>query len=202
MYLGVGELHEDKFSEMKVEATYQELTGNAFNTQIYTGIPLSPDPICPFTLNLYPSTLMEEELRSDRPLIFSLVTIGLFVAAALALYAYDYQVEQRKRNLMKTAQKTDAIVSNMLPANVRDILYQKAADEESLSNDGDDEHGVHSMFKGLAIADLYPSATIIFADISRFTAWSSTREPTQVFQLLEVCISYEALVTYVGRYLC
>ena len=130
------------------------------------------------------------------------MTIGLFVAAALALYAYDYQVEQRKRNLMKTAQKTDAIISNMLPANVRDILYQKAADEESLSNDGDDEHGIHSMFKGLAIADLYPSATIIFADISRFTAWSSTREPTQVFQLLEVCISYEALVTYVGRYLC
>jgi class 3 adenylate cyclase len=28
-------------------------------------------------------------------------------------------------------------------------------------------------------------ATILFADISGFTAWSSTREPSQVFQLLE-----------------
>jgi len=35
------------------------------------------------------------------------------------------------------------------------------------------------------IADLFPSATVIFADISGFTAWSSTREPTQVFTLLE-----------------
>jgi class 3 adenylate cyclase len=93
-------------------------------------------------------------------------------------------VEQRKRNLLKTAEKSDAIVSNMLPANVRDILYHNGADDESISNN-DDDKGVHSMFKGGVIAELYPSATIVFADISRFTAWSSTREPSQVFILLE-----------------
>eukprot|EP00977_Amphora_coffeiformis_P020476 scaffold8300_cov171-Amphora_coffeaeformis.AAC.1 len=35
------------------------------------------------------------------------------------------------------------------------------------------------------IADLYPQTTIMFADISGFTAWSSEREPSQVFTLLE-----------------
>jgi class 3 adenylate cyclase/HD-GYP domain-containing protein (c-di-GMP phosphodiesterase class II) len=35
------------------------------------------------------------------------------------------------------------------------------------------------------IADFFPATTIMFADISGFTAWSSTREPTQVFTLLE-----------------
>jgi hypothetical protein len=35
------------------------------------------------------------------------------------------------------------------------------------------------------IADLFPGATISFADIVGFTAWSSTREPCQVFSLLE-----------------
>jgi class 3 adenylate cyclase len=30
-----------------------------------------------------------------------------------------------------------------------------------------------------------PDTTIMFADIAGFTAWSSTREPCQVFQLLE-----------------
>jgi Adenylate and Guanylate cyclase catalytic domain len=35
------------------------------------------------------------------------------------------------------------------------------------------------------IADFFPAATILFADIIGFTAWSSTREPTQVFILLE-----------------
>ena len=35
------------------------------------------------------------------------------------------------------------------------------------------------------IADIFPETTVVFADIVGFTAWSSTREPTQVFTLLE-----------------
>ena len=35
------------------------------------------------------------------------------------------------------------------------------------------------------IADLFPHTTVLFADISGFTAWSSSREPSQVFILLE-----------------
>lgn len=35
------------------------------------------------------------------------------------------------------------------------------------------------------IADLFPNTTVMFADISGFTAWSSVREPSQVFTLLE-----------------
>jgi class 3 adenylate cyclase len=34
------------------------------------------------------------------------------------------------------------------------------------------------------IADLFPHTTVLFADIVGFTAWSSEREPAQVFQLL------------------
>lgn len=35
------------------------------------------------------------------------------------------------------------------------------------------------------IADLFPSTTVMFADIAGFTAWCSIREPTQVFIMLE-----------------
>lgn len=35
------------------------------------------------------------------------------------------------------------------------------------------------------IADLFPQVTVLFADIAGFTAWSSVREPSQVFTLLE-----------------
>jgi Adenylate and Guanylate cyclase catalytic domain len=35
------------------------------------------------------------------------------------------------------------------------------------------------------IADLFPNTTVLFADIAGFTAWSSVREPSQVFTLLE-----------------
>lgn len=35
------------------------------------------------------------------------------------------------------------------------------------------------------IADLFPCSTVMFLDIAGFTAWSSEREPAQVFKLLE-----------------
>ncbi len=35
------------------------------------------------------------------------------------------------------------------------------------------------------IADFFPNCTVFFADIAGFTAWSSTREPAQVFILLQ-----------------
>ena len=37
----------------------------------------------------------------------------------------------------------------------------------------------------LPIADLFTDCTVIFADISGFTAWSACRTPSEVFQLLE-----------------
>jgi len=35
------------------------------------------------------------------------------------------------------------------------------------------------------IADLFPYCTVMFADVAGFMAWSSTREPAQVFVLLQ-----------------
>jgi class 3 adenylate cyclase len=39
------------------------------------------------------------------------------------------------------------------------------------------------------IADRYPDCTVFFADIVGFTAWSSTRDPVEVFVLLEALVS-------------
>ena len=41
------------------------------------------------------------------------------------------------------------------------------------------------IIKSKPLADLFPQATVLFADMVGFTAWSSIREPTQVFTLLE-----------------
>ena len=50
------------------------------------------------------------------------------------------------------------------------------------------------MYQTKPIADLFPNSTIMFADIAGFTAWSSVREPSQVFTLLEtVYQSFDAI---------
>ena len=52
------------------------------------------------------------------------------------------------------------------------------------SHDTNEIQGDEDLPMTSPIADLYPSTTVLFADISGFTAWSSEREPVQVFQLL------------------
>jgi class 3 adenylate cyclase len=43
-------------------------------------------------------------------------------------------------------------------------------------------------------ADLFPNTTVMFSDISGFTAWASVREPSQVFTLLEqIYNSFDAI---------
>ena len=42
-----------------------------------------------------------------------------------------------------------------------------------------------TIYDDAPIADLYSACTVIFADLVGFTAWSSTRDPEQVFVLLE-----------------
>jgi Adenylate and Guanylate cyclase catalytic domain len=62
-------------------------------------------------------------------------------------------------------------------------------DNRSLHNTNSEEltdkelHDI--MYRTKPIADLFPETTILFADIAGFTAWSSVREPSQVFVLLE-----------------
>lgn len=47
------------------------------------------------------------------------------------------------------------------------------------------------------IADLFPHCTVMFADIADFTAWSSSREPSQVFVLLQAV--YQSFDTIAKR---
>ena len=54
------------------------------------------------------------------------------------------------------------------------------ADGPKGKTDDSDEFGLDK-----PIADLFPCTTVLFADIAGFTAWSSEREPEQVFTLLQ-----------------
>eukprot|EP00977_Amphora_coffeiformis_P011362 scaffold2742_cov167-Amphora_coffeaeformis.AAC.12 len=108
-------------------------------------------------------------------------------------------VQRRNNKLIINAAQSNAIVSSIFPSQIRDRLMQ---------NDNRDTNGASRSLKAYMktpnanrgggsveksvvseaskpLADLFLEATLIFADIVGFTAWSSTREPPQVFELLE-----------------
>jgi hypothetical protein len=83
---------------------------------------------------------------------------------------------------------TSRLVSTLWPAKVRDRVKNEAkkkldSDQDDLVKSFDDGIGI---YKTRPIAEFFPQATVMFADIAGFTAWSSTREPFQVFTLVSM----------------
>ena len=114
-------------------------------------------------------------------------------------------VTRRQTFVTSAAQRTQALVSSLFPHNVQERILEDAQDQARLEQSAANAFGgfraknqlknflAHDAeeneaaphFATRPIADLFPDTTVLFADIAGFTAWSSTREPSQVFTLLE-----------------
>ena len=115
------------------------------------------------------------------------------------------QMEDEK----KSASRAKKLVSSLFPTQVHERIMEQIDEEEDKSDIDVEEKGGPSTSnllksqleptgleeasteysKSRPIADLFPEATISFGDIAGFTAWSSTRDPSQVFSLLEAIYS-------------
>jgi Adenylate and Guanylate cyclase catalytic domain len=156
---------------------------------------------CLFTYSLYPTEEFEDSYNNNFPIYAMLGVVLIFILTSLIFILYDVLVARRFRRVEESATRSNAIVSSLFPAQVRDRLMETAADDGGKNGRGGaaidmmspklmTPHlfgvtGNRADSKSAPIADLFPSATVMFADIASFTAWSSVREPTQVFMLLE-----------------
>lgn len=95
------------------------------------------------------------------------------------LYEDAVKKEALKRQRKDQWRNVDENGLVVAPKNTLKKMLNDGNDSESL---GSSMHGGDS---GDPIADLFPNCTILFADLAGFTAWSSEREPAQVFTLLE-----------------
>jgi class 3 adenylate cyclase len=100
---------------------------------------------------------------------------------------------------MRSATNANAVVSNLFPESMQKRILQDAEEKieqktklggksQQLTSFLEDGKGT-TLSASKPIADLFPEATIMYADVSGFTAWSSAREPSQVFTLLETIYS-------------
>jgi class 3 adenylate cyclase len=128
---------------------------------------------------------------------------GVFIATGAVFVIYVLFVQRRQNKIVATAHRTNAIVSSLFPSNVRDRILQEAQEQvdrdvnnryslvaakyrlKNFLEDDPGQAGSMNVFGTKPIADLFPETTIMFGDLVGFTAWSSVREPSQVFTLLE-----------------
>jgi len=203
-FLGAGDFHDNEYDDMAVKSTISELAASAMKESVYSGIQLD-DEFCPFAITVYPSGTTKDRHTTKRPMYFSVVTVIIFAVTASTFIVYDFWVERRQRIVMKTALTTSKLVSSLFPDVVIDQVLHPSLDDLSIANSqpkklqsflnhkkdddlytqSESQSEVDHARPSKPIAELFPDTTVYFADIAGFTAWSSVREPSHVFVLLE-----------------
>lgn len=141
-----------------------------------------------------------ENYHSSTPWVLLTAVAGVLLFAVAMFFAYDRLVERRQTLVLRKAVQSTAIVSSLFPEAVRDRLMNTASGSKDANaknlnafrdrlnhkpnSFGESNNGPHNDVDD-TIADLFPNCTVFFADIAGFTAWSSTRDPSQVFLLLQ-----------------
>jgi class 3 adenylate cyclase len=197
-YEGQGSLHNPKFDYINQSSEFAEFAR-------YDGEVSSSTKHCEFTLEVYPSVEYRKSFDDHEPVLFASMVVAVFLFTTLVFVLYDTMVRRRQHKVLETAQRTAAIVTSLFPKEVGKRMLKEAEEKHEqfgrakkdaaknqlksflAGSEGSQQMGVGgvSTFKSKPIAELFPEVTIMFADIVGFTAWSSTREPTQVFTLLE-----------------
>lgn len=189
---------------MKTESGYHVVLGlNETET-------LDSMPQCLYNLRVYPTTTMEEMHKSNDPIVFGAIILGVFLFTSLLFVVYDALNQRRYRIVNTKAVEQTAVVSSLFPEQVRNQVVGIVEKNKSSNGNNNFTAGAgtksawkapsHQKSKAAAssyerlaadldnsepIADLYPDCTVLFADIAGFTAWSSERSPCEVFKLLE-----------------
>eukprot|EP00980_Cylindrotheca_fusiformis_P018548 scaffold6142_cov116-Cylindrotheca_fusiformis.AAC.5 len=188
-YLGDSDLHNPKYDGMEITDIFVEL-----------GIDESelPDGTCipTLTLHVYPSEELEQSFQTSKAIAYTVAVAAGSIFASLVFLLYDYFVRRRQAKVMERITRQDKIMANIFPSAIRNRLYESQEKQQNERSGRHSEHGdfnddsENRDFEGdsyipAPMADLFPSVSVVFADIAGFTAWSSAREPQQVFVLLE-----------------
>ena len=206
-YLGVGDRHETEYDGHEALSRLVDLESFALSDSYYSGAPIDIE-FCPYTLHVFPSDTMKADYVSKDATFFLISVLLIFLFTSSVFFVYDWYVEKRQFRTKSEALRSSAIVSSLFPSTVRDHLYtstknivlrrSKKPAKNDVSTSGIDDSTTGT---GIAspIARIYPDTTVLFADIVGFTNWCSTREPSQVFHLLETLFAgFDALAKIHG----
>ncbi|CAB9513943.1 Receptor-type guanylate cyclase gcy [Seminavis robusta] len=113
---------------------------------------------------------------------------GAIVASLFPEHVKDQLIEEKQTKQSLPISPVAKVVSQAsLMTNLTNSTWSASNDESRRSSYcSSADPSMHSSLQGSPlIADLYKEASVLFCDLVGFTAWSSSRKPEEVFQLLE-----------------
>jgi len=196
-YLGIGDLHDDKYTSLGVEEDVAKLIASKASPQNqgYTTADFDTDFV-EYTLSVYPSQDTENEYVTNQPMIYTIVVACIFLFTSLVFIAYDLLVTRRQEKVMAKAVQSGALVASLYPEEMRKQLFEDdKKKKEGKGNKWKVEDAPEQAAAAMdpdapvtgskAVAKLYDESTILFADLAGFTKFSASRQPEDIFVLLE-----------------
>ncbi|CAB9515699.1 Receptor-type guanylate cyclase gcy [Seminavis robusta] len=176
--VGSGDMHDPEFDGHNVSTYLADSL--VIHDGSRTGVKINQRG-CPYAVHVYPSQAMFKEYHTSMPVVITICILFIFVFTAGMFFIYDRLVEQRQSIVVSTAKESSAIVQSLFPTLDPSEFLSPNQRVKSYLSGGFDKNDESVK----PIADLFPHTTVMFADLAGFTAWSSTRDPSQVFTLLQ-----------------
>jgi hypothetical protein len=107
---------------------------------------------------------MENDYKTNDPILFTICAVLIFAFTSAVFLVYDRMVEKRQRTVMSTAVQTSTIVTSLFPSTVRERMFETSADHDNMIQD-EKYISFGDRMVSRPIADLYPHATVMFADM-------------------------------------
>jgi hypothetical protein len=167
------EAEYEAFAETREFATFARFEGE--NTSPYV-------KHCSYKITIYPTREFKDRFDTLRPIVYPFLLSGVFVVTALIFALYEFTVQRRQKTVLASVAKTSALVSSLFPKEVQERMLREEKKHEEAIHRGiglpmkhqitdflkdSDETTQEALSKPSSppIADLYPSASVIFADM-------------------------------------
>ena len=190
VYLGQEDLHESTYNylERSIDLVSSLRKSAGPESRSFTAAGVSGQ-FLNYTLRIYPTDDFKEIFVTGEAAWESAVVAMVFAVAICIFLVYDCCVQRRQRIVLERAVRATAVVSSLYPENIREHIIN----DDTNSPGKTPKRGSaflrpelkESAVSAQPLASKHTDCTVYFADLAGFTKWSSTREPEQVFQLLE-----------------
>lgn len=187
-YLGKGDRHLDYYSDESQSSEFAgEILGDVGFSTTADGTALS-ETFCPHVITVYPSARFQNHHMTKSPVEMTIFVVLIFSCSLLIFLYFGSYTARRLEVMGRRVAHTNKLVNKLFPKEIRERMFR--ADGGVNEEVQDPIARIKALLKKekeneTPICDLWPDCTVIFADISGFTAWSSQRDPGQVFALLE-----------------